>query len=45
MKKKQNIWKKSVINWFDNETRKWLKRMNLNDWIVTIRFNLKEYEE
>lgn len=45
MKKKQNIWKKSVINWFDNETMKWLKRMNLNDWIVTIRFNLKEYEE
>lgn len=45
MKKKQKIWKKNVINWFDSETRKWLKRMNLNDWIVTVRFSLQPYEE
>jgi hypothetical protein len=46
MKKKDDkMWWKKVIDWFNNETRKWINRMNLNDWIITVKFSIKPFED
>ena len=38
-------WTKEIMDWFDDETMKWAKEAHLTDWIITVRFWLKSFEE
>lgn len=38
-------WTQEIMDWFEKETLKWVDLVHLTDWIVTVRFWLKPFEE